>query len=53
MARDRWRRRTDIEIYRIRRTLAKVKRKLEEALALSRHKNEKENERATSSDSHR
>jgi len=38
--------RTEIELYRMRRTLSEVKVKLEEALYLSRHLNEQRNERA-------
>jgi hypothetical protein len=38
--------RTEIEFYRVRRTLSEVKTKLEEALHLSRHLNEQRNERA-------
>ena len=39
--------RTDIELYRMRRTLSQVMRKLEEALHLSRRRDEILNERAT------
>ncbi len=52
MPRD-FRRRTKLELYRVRRTLAAVKQKLEEALLLSRHKNEGQNERSTASRRHR
>jgi hypothetical protein len=45
--------RTDIELYRMRRTLARVVRKLEEALHLSRRRDEEENERATAAHRHR
>jgi hypothetical protein len=46
--------RTDIELYRVRRTLARVVRKLEEALHLSRRRDEEEkNERATAAHRHR
>jgi hypothetical protein len=47
------RRRTDIELYRVRRTLSEVKRKLEEALRLSRRKDAQQDEQSASSDRHR
>jgi len=39
--------RTDIETHRLRRTLSRVMQKLEEALALSRRLEQREDERAT------
>ncbi len=53
MARGHFRRRTKLELYRVRRTLAAVKQKLEEALQLSRHKDEEHRERSTASRRHR
>ena len=47
------RRRTKLELYRVRRTLSAVKQKLEEALLLSRHKDEEQDERSTASRRHR
>jgi hypothetical protein len=47
------RRRTDLELYRLRRTLAAVRRKLEEALRLSRDKDEQNDERSAASRRHR
>jgi len=46
--------RTEIELYRMRRTLARVVRKLEEALALARRRNLSiGHERATATHRHR
>ncbi len=53
MPRIAFRRRTKLEIYRVRHTLAAVKQKLEEALRLSRHKDEEQDERSTASRRHR
>ncbi|MBV8500033.1 MAG: hypothetical protein JO003_12340 [Candidatus Eremiobacteraeota bacterium] len=53
MLRERLRRRTDLELYRVRRTLSAVKKKLEEALLLSRHKDEEHRERSTAPRRHR
>jgi hypothetical protein len=44
---------TDLELYRVRRTLAQVKRKLEEALHLSRCHDEMRHERTTPARRHR
>jgi|GEM_PF-4396213 hypothetical protein len=53
MPEERLRRQTDIELYRVRRTLTAVKLKLEEALSLSRHKDEQHDEQSPSSHRHR
>jgi TfoX/Sxy family transcriptional regulator of competence genes len=53
MAGEGLRRRTDIELYRVRRTLSQVKRKLEEALRLSRHKDAQQDEQPASPDRRR
>ncbi len=45
--------RTDIELYRMRRTLARVVRKLEEALDLSRYRDGIVRERTTAAHRHR
>jgi hypothetical protein len=45
--------RTDIELYRMRRTLRQVVRKLEEALRLSRRRTGLERERPTAADRRR
>jgi hypothetical protein len=45
--------RTDIELYRMRRTLKQVVRKLEEALRLSRRRDGIEDERPTPAHRHR
>jgi hypothetical protein len=42
-----------LERHRVRRTLAQVKRKLEEALHLSRHQDEMRHERSTAARRHR
>jgi hypothetical protein len=47
------RRGTKLELYRVRRTLSAVKQKLEEALLLSRHKDEEQDDRSTTSRRHR
>ncbi len=44
---------TDLELYRVRRTLAQVKRKLEEALHLSRCQDEMRHERTAAARRHR
>jgi hypothetical protein len=44
---------TDIERHRVRRTLSLVKRKLEEALRLSRLRNESEHGQSTAAHRHR
>jgi hypothetical protein len=44
---------TEIQFYRVRRTLSEVKSKLEEALRLSRHQSDKEYARPTASHRHR
>jgi hypothetical protein len=43
----------DLELYRVRRTLAAVKRKLEEALHLSRHSDEMRHDRTAAARRHR
>ena len=43
----------DLELYRVRRTLAAVKRKLEEALHLSRHSDEMRHDRPAAARRHR
>jgi hypothetical protein len=43
----------DLDLYRVRRTLAQVKRKLEEALHLSRHNDEMRYERTAAARRHR
>ncbi len=53
MPRGSFRRRTKLEVYRVRRTLAAVKLKFEEALRLSRHKDEEQDERSTAARRHR
>jgi hypothetical protein len=45
--------RSDIELYRMRRTLKRVVRKLEEALRLSRRRDGIEDERSTAAHRHR
>lgn len=45
--------RTEIELYRMRRTLARVVRNLEEALHLSRHRGGITDERQTATNRHR
>jgi hypothetical protein len=44
---------TDLERHRVRRTLSEVRRKLEEALRLSRSLNERNHEQPTTSNRHR
>jgi hypothetical protein len=43
----------DFQIYRVRRTLTAVKRKLEEALSLSRHNDEIRHDRPAAARRHR
>jgi hypothetical protein len=50
---DRPMRGSDLERHRVRRTLAQVMRKLEEALHLSRHQDEMRNERPAAARRHR
>jgi hypothetical protein len=45
--------RTDIERYRLRRTLTEVKQKLEEALRLSQLRNERDHAQPTVTNRHR
>ncbi|HLY02139.1 MAG TPA: hypothetical protein VKR56_06530 [Candidatus Cybelea sp.] len=44
---------SDLEVFRVRRTLAQVKRKLEEALHLSRRQDEMRDERTAAARRHR
>jgi hypothetical protein len=44
---------TNLDVYRVRRTLAQVKRKLEEALHLSRRQDEMRDERSAATRRHR
>lgn len=44
---------TELERHRVRRTLAEVRRKLEEALRLSRLRHERNHEEATAANRHR
>ncbi len=44
---------SDLEVHRVRRTLAQVKRKLEEALHLSRRQDEMRDERTATTRRHR
>jgi TfoX/Sxy family transcriptional regulator of competence genes len=44
---------TNLDVYRVRRTLAQVKRKLEEALHLSRRQDEMRDERSAAARRHR
>jgi hypothetical protein len=44
---------TDIQLYRVRRTLSEVKRKLEEALRLSRREGDDKYARPTATHRHR
>lgn len=44
---------SDLQLYRVRRTLAAVKQKLEEALHLSRHSDEMRNDRPAAARRHR
>ena len=44
---------SDLELYRVRRTLSEVKQKLEEALRLSLLRNENNHDQATPANRHR